>query len=116
MKRGRLKLVEKIKTKLGWACIVACECGRTVRMAETTFRRRSSCGRCVRVRLKPAVISKPALPVGSRYGKLVVEGVVVGSREGKGLVVRCDCGRSLKLTAGRLTGGHRTSCGACRGE
>lgn len=55
---------------------------------------------------------------GSRFGRLVVNGLDDSSRGSKNLnwFCSCDCGQDVLISASHLRTGHTQSCGCLRSE
>lgn len=57
------------------------------------------------------------VPVGKRFGRLVVLGMGVPNKQGRSRwLCRCDCGAQKEILAGKLTCGNTRSCGCLRRE
>jgi hypothetical protein len=95
-----------------WEC--RCDCGRTVRVTtgQLSTGHTKSCG-CLK--REGSVRNRTYLEIGTRFGRLVVEGraVSVGTgrvRRGRWRC-RCDCGEVRIVTTANLTSGNTKSCG-----
>lgn len=91
-----------------------CNCGERVSVAADSLRAgiTRSCGCLVR---DTAQRRRLPVPVGERFGRLVVEGDAPPGKRGMSYwSCRCDCGRVCTVRADNLRSGHAVSCGCAR--
>ncbi len=99
------------RTLPAWWCV--CDCGERVSVAADNLRRDNtrSCG-CLGREAKER--RRLAVPVGERFGRLVVEGPGPDGAAGESRwLCRCDCGTPRAVYAHDLKRGHTKTCG-CR--
>jgi hypothetical protein len=99
------------RPRTAWWC--RCDCGERVSVAADNLRRDNtrSCG-CLGREAKER--RRLAVPVGERFGRLVVEGAGPDGAAGESRwLCRCDCGTPKAVYAHDLKRGHTKTCG-CR--
>jgi hypothetical protein len=113
---GRLTVVEKVrkvKYKVWWLC--KCSCGGTKIVGSWLLStgKTSSCG-CLKYGAKRRI----NIPIGKRFGKLVVlsESEVRGDAKHRVVFwkVRCDCGREVEVRSHSLRSKKIKTCGCSR--
>ena len=108
---GRLTVEGRVVVdgRTRWRC--RCDCGNMVDVISQNliFGNTRSCG-CYRRERRHDIQSKQA-PVGTRYGRLTVEGY-----EGPYAMVLCDCGVRKRVRNKHLLDGSTQSCGCLRRE
>ena len=123
---GKLTVIEKTKERKGgavvWLC--RCECGNLTKVTTGNLRsgQTKSCG-CQKykglINYNKEQSEKAAIPIGTRFGKLVViedkgyKQQVEGHKR-KVYLCKCDCGNTKEYFAYSLKNGNVTSCGCIR--
>jgi hypothetical protein len=114
---GRLVVIARSNNdKRGHARWLAkCDCGAqtTVRSAHLRQGAILSCG-CLG--LERSRWRKEPIPVGERFGRLVVAGEVEVDRRGTYWRCRCDCGAITVAVRENVASGHTRSCGCLQRE
>lgn len=114
-KFGRLTVVAsapRIKLEIAWLC--KCDCGgeKVIRQTLLNAGRTKSCGCIVH---ETAGHFNP-IPLGTRFGRLVVESEVLVTSGGvrRQWNCRCDCGKLVVVPRSNLMSGNSRSCGCYR--
>ncbi len=111
-----IKDAHKVEGKPGLFVGVLCSCGtvRVVQKFQLTSGKTKSCG-CLRIDNISGVI-RDVLPVGSRFGRLVVTNVGFVLNEKAMYPVVCDCGNTKVVRKHNLVNGATKSCGCLSAE
>jgi len=102
------------RPRTAWWC--RCDCGDRAIVATSSLRRgmARSCG-CLRRRAVAPVRARSIVPVGERFGRLVVQAAAEHGPHGRSRwVCLCDCGKTTTVLAGNLRHGSVRSCGCGR--
>lgn len=125
MKFGMLTVVSRSESKRSksgsvkamWNCL--CECGNTTVVDGYSLRSGhcKSCGCLIRQQLKNRISNNRLSLLGKRYGRLVVIGDTEKHRGDSSLwICKCDCGKTIQVTADNLQRGKTKSCGCLKKE
>ncbi len=102
------------RPRTAWWC--RCDCGDRAIVATCSLRRgmARSCG-CLRRAAVPHPRPRSPVPVGERFGRLVVQAAGEHGPHGRSRwVCLCDCGKTAIVLAGNLKSGSVRSCGCGR--